>query len=175
MDLLGARGGGVRDQGHAVAQAEAVEEGGAQAEGQLGARHREVRDALAAQDQVQLREHEGAEARLDDAVLARLGLQARDDAHPRRAGHDHVFFLQGGEARDFDVRTVGAVFAHDVEHGQPQFPEAQEHPADGRDGGVGPGHFARTPGHGEIVLHVDDEQGLVHGVLPVVVIAGKLP
>jgi len=134
-----------------------------------------MRDLPAAQDQIQLREHEGAEARLDDAVLAVLGLQARNDPDSLGARNDHVFFPEGIETRDLDVRTVGAVFAHDVENRQAELPEAQQDAADGRDGGVGAGHFAGPAGNGEVILHVDDEQGVVHGILLAVVFASNLP
>lgn len=78
-----------------IAQAQTVEEGGAQAERQLRSGHDQMRDPFAAQNQVQLSEHEGAEALLDDAVFAFDGLQARYDADSRGAGHHHGACFQG--------------------------------------------------------------------------------
>ena len=97
-----------------IAQAQAVEQGGAQAEGQLRAGHGQVRDPLAAQDQVELCEHERAEAFFDDAVLALDGLKPRRDACSRGTGYNHGPRPQSLQTRNFDVGAVAAIFAHDM-------------------------------------------------------------
>lgn len=123
MDLRRARRRSVGQQGHAITQAQAVEQGGAQAEGQLRAGHGQVRDPLAAQDQVELREHERAEAFFDDAVLALDGFESWRDARSGGAGHYHGPGPQSFQARNFDVGSVAAIFAHDMKDRQPKVPK----------------------------------------------------
>lgn len=114
-------------------------------------------DPLAAQDQVELREHERAEAFFDDAVLAFYGLKPWHDAYSRGAGNHHGPGFQGLQARYFDVGAIAAVFAHDVKDRQAKIPKSSQDLADDRNGGMGPGYLAGPAGHGEVVLHVDDQ------------------
>jgi hypothetical protein len=146
----------------------AVEDSGADAVGVLDADHHDGIDPQPAQHEIQFGVHEGAEPVLDDAVLARQRLEPGHDPAPRCARHavgsvGQKTVQPGG----LDVAAVRPVLPHHVEHGQTLGAEMLKHPANVRQHGHGPGHGHGCVGQGEVVLHVDDDQGCFHGRAPV--------